>query len=93
MNAPRSIDEIMNAMNERAKAQGRCLERVFWEIPSQPGSILDVQETPESRERIAHLRARRLDRKRAAEQSSGLMEGLQVEEQKNLYEQEEDVVQ
>ena len=85
MNTPRSINEIMNEMNDQAKADGRYLGKAFWEIPRQPGSILDVQETPESRERIPRLRARRLARKRAAE-VSGSMEGLRAEEQAKIQE-------
>jgi hypothetical protein len=47
----RSIDDIMRDMNDLAKAQGRYLGKAFWEIPPQPGAILDVPETAESRER------------------------------------------
>jgi hypothetical protein len=70
MNTPKPIDEIMNEMNDRAKAEGRYLGKAFWEIPSQPQSILDVPSTPEAQERLAALRARRLQRrKKAAEQA------------------------
>ena len=39
------------------KAEGRYLDKDFWEIPRQAGSILDVPTTLESRERVARLRA------------------------------------
>jgi hypothetical protein len=70
MNTSKPIDEIMNEMNDRAKAEGRYLGKAFWEIPSQPESILDVPSTPEAQERLAALRARRLQRrKKATEQA------------------------
>jgi len=59
LNATFSVEEavdIMRDMNDLAKAQGRTLGKAFWEIPPQPGSILDVPETAESRERVARLR-------------------------------------
>src|ERR1043166_2066515 len=62
MKTPRSIDEIVQEMNDLAKAQGKYLEKTFWQLPRQPGSILDVPETPESRGRTAGLRARRIAR-------------------------------
>ena len=70
MNTPRTIDEIMNEMNDRAKAEGRYLGQAFWEVPPSPGSILDVPPTPEVQQRITALRARRLDRRRAAAEQS-----------------------
>lgn len=66
MNTPRSIDGIMNEMNDQARAQGRYLDKAFWEIPSRPGSILDVPETAKSREDLAWFRARRMERRKAA---------------------------
>jgi hypothetical protein len=70
MNTSNSIDKIMNEMNDRAKAEGRYLGKAFWEIPSQPESILDASSTPESKLRLTALRARRLERrKRTVEQS------------------------
>ncbi len=45
MSTPRSIDDVMNEMNDWAKAQGKYLGQAFWEIPRQSGSILDVPET------------------------------------------------
>jgi hypothetical protein len=71
MTTPRSIDEIIQEMNDLAKAQGKYLDKTFWEIPRQPGSLLDAPETPESKDRIARLRARRLAReKRGMDPSS-----------------------
>jgi len=74
MNTANSIDEIMNEMNDWAKAEGRYLGKAFWEIPSsQPESLLDVPLTPEAELRIAALRARRLKRrKEAAEESEAV---------------------
>jgi hypothetical protein len=57
-------DEIMNEMNDRAKAEGRYLGKTFWEIPPQPGSILVVPSSPEAERRLAALRARRLERRK-----------------------------
>ena len=59
----KSIDEIMNEMNDQAKAEGRYLGMTFWEIPRTQGSILDVPSTPEAEQRVAALRARRLERR------------------------------
>jgi hypothetical protein len=36
---------------------GEAIRKDFWEIPRCPGSILDVPETPEGKERVARLRA------------------------------------
>jgi hypothetical protein len=68
MNTQRPIDDIIQEMNELAKSQGRYLGKPFWEIPPQPGSLLDAPETPESKERIARLRARRLAREQRTNQ-------------------------
>ena len=70
MNPSSSTDKIVKDMNDWAKAEGRYLGKAFWEIPSQPGSILDVPSTPEEDRRLAALRARRLQRRtRAVKQS------------------------
>ncbi len=69
MNTAKPIDDIMNEMNDWAKAEGRYLGRAFWQIAPQPGSILDIPSTPEAEQRLAALRARRLGgRKEAAGQ-------------------------
>jgi len=84
MNTSNSIDQIMNEMNDWAKAESRYLGKAFWEIPSQPESILDVPVTPEAELRIAALRARRLERrKKAAEQSEPGASHQEVEEEHN----------
>jgi hypothetical protein len=57
MSTPKSSDEVMRKLNDLAKAQGRYLDKCFWEIPRQPGSILDVPLTPEAEERIRRLDA------------------------------------
>jgi hypothetical protein len=79
MKTLRSIDDIMRDMNDLAKAQGRYLGKAFWEIPPQPGSILDVPETAESRERVARLRARRLARSQAANRTPAPAEKIEEE--------------
>lgn len=55
MSDSRSTDDVMRAMNERAKAQGRFLENSFSEIPRSPGSILERPDTAESDERIRRV--------------------------------------
>jgi hypothetical protein len=69
MNTPKSSDDVMRELNELAQAQGRYLGLAFWEIPREPGSIVDVPVTPEAEERIRRLDARiaRLKRQRAAD--------------------------
>jgi len=57
-----SNDDIMNRMNARAKAEGRYLDKTFWEIPCSVKSILNVPSTPESEQRIALLRASMLEK-------------------------------
>jgi hypothetical protein len=70
MSTSNSIDEVMNEMNDWAKAEGRYLGKAFWEISFQTDSILDAPLTTESELRLAALRARRLERrKKVAEQS------------------------
>ena len=64
MNTPMSDDEIMNQMNDRAKAEGRYLGKAFWEIPPEVESILEAPSTPEAEQRLATLRARRRERRK-----------------------------
>lgn len=64
MNMEKSVNEIMNEMNDQAKAEGRYLGMAFWEIPREEGSILDVPTTPEAEARIAALRAERIERRK-----------------------------
>jgi hypothetical protein len=56
MSTERSIDELLADFNNKAKAEGTYDGRAFWEVPSQPGGLLDIPETPESRERIEWLK-------------------------------------
>jgi hypothetical protein len=56
MTTERSTDELMADFNDKAKAQGSYDGRAFWEVPPRSGSLLDVPETPESRERIEWLK-------------------------------------
>jgi hypothetical protein len=77
MTNERSIDELMNEFNDQAKAEGRYDSRAFWEVPPQPGSILDVPLTPEAEERIARLRARRLGRLKAAQEPAMSVQNIQ----------------
>jgi hypothetical protein len=82
MNTSNSIDNIMDEMNDWAKAEGRYLGKAFWEIPSRPESILEVPLTPEAEQRIAALRARRLPRrKKAAEQAEPVATPQDAEEE------------
>jgi len=68
MNTPKSSDDVLREMNDLAKAQGRFLDKAFWEIARQPGSIVDVPLSPEAEERIRRLdeRIARLKEQRAA---------------------------
>jgi hypothetical protein len=52
MNHPKTSDEVMRELNDRAKVQGRYLAASFSEIPRSPGSLLDRPDTAESNERI-----------------------------------------
>ncbi len=56
MSTEKSVREIVEAWNTKAKAEGRYLDRDPWSIPPAAGSLLDVPETPESRERIEWLK-------------------------------------
>ena len=79
MNNERSIDELVDAFNAKAKAEGRYDGRAFWEVPCQSGSLLDVPETAQSRERVASLLKRIAELKQAAETSFGLVREIQEE--------------
>jgi hypothetical protein len=80
MSTPKSIDEIMNEMNDRAKAEGRYLDKAFWEIPSGAESIQDAPSTSEAEQRLAALRAKRLTRsKKKAEESDGVAPAAKAE--------------
>jgi hypothetical protein len=55
MNTSKTSDDVLQEMNDLARAQGRYLDKAFWEIPRQPGSIADVPLTPERRSAFAAL--------------------------------------
>lgn len=56
MKPPKTSDEVMRELNDRAKAQGRYLATSFSEIPRSPESLLDRPDTPEFEERIRKVR-------------------------------------
>jgi hypothetical protein len=70
MTHERSLDELVYEFSAKARAEGRYDGRAFWEVPPRPGSILDVPETPESRERIAWLLKRIAELKQEAAKGS-----------------------
>lgn len=57
MNKERSMDELMQAYNNRAKAGGYFDGRPFWERSQNQQSMLDTPITPEAEERIRQLQA------------------------------------
>ena len=75
----RSIDELIDEFNAKAKAEGRYDGRAFWEVSPKPGSILDIPETPESRERIVWLRKRIAELKGEAEKECAPVQDIQQE--------------
>jgi hypothetical protein len=61
------LGDIIQAMNDLAKAEGRFLGKTFWEIPPQPGSLLDTPEAPQSKQCTARLCAVRRAREQPAD--------------------------
>lgn len=55
MNTPKTSDEVMQSLNDQAKAQGRFLADDPWNVERASRSILDVPLTPEAQERIRRL--------------------------------------
>jgi hypothetical protein len=55
MSTDKSVREVVEEWNARAKAAGRYLDRDPWSVPPREGSLLDVPDTAESRTRIALL--------------------------------------
>jgi hypothetical protein len=55
MNPEKSVREVVEEWNAKAKAAGRYLDRDPWSVPPAEGSLLDVPETAESCARIAWL--------------------------------------
>jgi len=78
MSAGRSVREIAEEWNARAKAEGRYLDQDPWSIPPAEGSLLDPP-TPEGAERTATLRKERLERERAAREKIASLERAQEE--------------
>lgn len=64
MSDERTIDELIDAFNAQAQAEGRYDSRAFWEVPARIGSVRDILETDKSKEDLAWLRARRLAREK-----------------------------
>jgi hypothetical protein len=56
MSTEKSVREIVEEWNTKAKAEGRYLDQDPWSIPPAPGSLLDIPDTSESRERIEWLK-------------------------------------
>jgi len=77
----------MNEINDWAQAEGRYLGKAFWEVPSQPESILDVPLTPEAELRIAALRARRLERRKMAARESEPAAPLQDSKEEHVHDE------
>ncbi len=86
MNAEKSVRQIAEEWNAKAKSEGMYLDQDPWSIPPRPGSLLDVPETRESKERVARLRARiaELNREKTAmvepvpEGAKGKVQGIAV---------------
>lgn len=56
MSTEKSVRQVAEEWNAKAKAEGRLLEHDPWSLPSlYEGSILDVPVTPEAEERIRRL--------------------------------------
>lgn len=71
MPSPRTNEEVMHEMNDRAKAEGRYLGVNPWDIPRESGSVFDVPKTEKSKADLAWFRAEREKRRQA--------EGRQIE--------------
>ena len=76
MSTEKSVREIVEEWNTKAKAEGRYLDQDAWSIPPAAGSILDIPETPESRERIEWLTQQiaELHRQRQAQEDAARKE-------------------
>ena len=82
MNNERTIDQLVDAFNAQAQAEGRYETRTFWEVPAQSGSIRDIPETEKAKEDLAWFRARRLAKEKAWARSAlqGLLEEIDAKE-------------
>lgn len=57
MKPEKSVRQIVNDWNARAKAEGKLLEQAPSTLPAlYEGSILDIRDTPESLQRIERLK-------------------------------------
>ena len=73
MSTEKSVREIAQEWNAKAKAKGVLLEQDPWSLPVlYQGSILDVPVTPEAEERIRRLDAliARLERENAVAETA-----------------------
>lgn len=82
MDNERTIDELIDAFNTQARAEGRYDSRTFWEVPARPGSIRDILETEKAKEDLAWFRARRLAKEKAWARSAlqALLEEIDAKE-------------
>ena len=71
MNTEKSVQEIVDEWNTKAKAEGRYLDQDPWSIRPATGSLLDVPETPESRERIEWLKQQIAELQRLRQEREG----------------------
>jgi len=76
MSTEKSVREIVEEWNAKAKAKGMLLEHEPWSIPPVAGSILDPP-TPEGIERTAKLRKEKLARADAAKRAAAQVEEVQ----------------
>jgi hypothetical protein len=87
MSTEKSVREIVDEWNAKAKAAGRYLDRDPGSIPPAQGSLLDVPETPETLARIAWLKQQIADLQRqqqVREQAASTGDGVNQEVQAPL---------
>ncbi|HJT32576.1 MAG TPA: hypothetical protein VJ783_11080 [Pirellulales bacterium] len=82
MSNERTIDELIDAFNAQAQAEGRYDSRTFWEAPARPGSVRDIPETEKAKDDLAWFRARRLAKEKAWARSAlqALLEKIDAKE-------------
>jgi hypothetical protein len=56
MSTEKSVRDIVEEWNARAKAEGCYLDQDPWSVPPAEGSLRDIPATPESRERVEKLK-------------------------------------
>ena len=79
MTMQEKLQRLVDEFNDQAKAEGRYLDKDFWEIPRASGSILDAPATPESCARIANLRNRIAELNRATKNDQVPVREIQLE--------------